>query len=311
MHGSFDNHGQRSGWALAATSAAISVALILIVAKVIAWSLSGSAAILGSLADSSLDLVGSVLAFAGVKWASEPADEEHRFGHNKAEAMAGLAQVILISASALYVLKESIQSLLAPVPLAAEGVALGVMSLSLILSVGLIAFQTFAMRKSGSLAVEGDRAHYIGDVVANGGTLLAVFLAVKFQWLAADAIAGLAAAVFLATSAWSIGRRVIPQLMDEELSAEERQHIIRIVTEDPEVLGFHALRTRMAGHRVYIQLHLEMNPELKLRDAHTIAERVEAQLLGVFPGADIILHQDPHGEDDAHDEMLRDTALAP
>lgn len=266
-----------------------------------AWQLSGSAAILGSLADSGMDLVGSLIAFAGVRWAAEPADHEHRFGHHKAEAMAGLAQVILISGSALFVLKESLVRFASPEPLAAGNLAMGVMALSLLLSIGLIAFQTVAIRKTGSLAVEGDRAHYLGDVVANAGTLLAVILAVQFGWLLADAIAGLAAAAFLGFSAMSIGRKVIPQLMDQELSDKDRDLITGLITKDEDVLGYHALRTRKAGDRVYIQLHLELRPDLTLLMAHEIAERVEASLHTAFPGADIIFHQDPHGEADAHD----------
>ncbi len=288
-------------WALAATGISISVALILIIAKLMAWQLSGSAAILGSLADSGMDLVGSLIAFAGVRWAAEPADHEHRFGHHKAEAMAGLAQVILISGSALFVLKESLVRFASPEPLAAGNLAMGVMALSLLLSIGLIAFQTVAIRKTGSLAVEGDRAHYLGDVVANAGTLLAVILAVQFGWLLADAIAGLAAAAFLGFSAMSIGRKVIPQLMDQELSDKDRDLITGLITKDEDVLGYHALRTRKAGDRVYIQLHLELRPDLTLLMAHEIAERVEASLHTAFPGADIIFHQDPHGEADAHD----------
>ncbi|MCI5047826.1 MAG: cation diffusion facilitator family transporter [Aquisalinus sp.] len=279
----------------------ISVALILIATKLVAWQMSGSAAVLGSLADSALDLIGSGLAFIGVRWASEPADAEHRFGHHKAEAITGLAQAILITGSALFVLNESIQRLIAPEPLAAGNIAIAVMLLSLVLSLGLVTFQTFAMRQSGSVAVEGDRAHYVGDLVANAGALLAIFLSLQTGLLRADAVAGILAAVFLAWSAISITRKVLPQLMDEELSTRDREQIGKIVMAVPGVLGFHHLRTRRAGRRVYIQLHLELRPDIQLRRAHMISESVEAELLTVFPGADILLHQDPYGEADHHD----------
>ncbi|WP_306251154.1 cation diffusion facilitator family transporter [Parvularcula sp. IMCC14364] len=301
MHGSFDHHETGSKWALAATVLSIGVALVLIATKLIAWQLSGSTAILGSLADSALDLIGSGLAFIGVRWAAEPADAEHRFGHHKAEAITGLAQAILITGSALFVLNESIMRLVTPAPLAAGNLAIWVMLLSLVLSTGLVAFQTYALRQSGSIAVEGDRAHYTGDLIANAGALLAIFLSLHFGWLRADAIAGILAAVFLGWSALSISRRVLPQLMDEELSTPERERISQIVMADGDVLGFHHLRTRRAGRRIYIQLHLELRPDIQLRHAHEISERVEAQLHGTFPGADILLHQDPHGEADDHD----------
>ncbi len=291
-----------SKWAVAATSISVVVAVVLIGAKFIAWQMSGSAALLGSLADSILDLIGSLVAFAGVKWASEPADAEHRFGHYKAEAIAGLAQVILILGSAIFVLRESVLRLLEPTPLAAGEVAIGVMILSLVLSLGLVAFQSFALRRSGSLAVEGDRAHYTGDIIANAGTLIAIVLSVQLGWFQADAIAGILAAAFLGWSAFEVGRKAVPQLMDEELSEVERRQIIDIVMADDEVHGYHALRTRQAGNKIYIQLHLELEPDISLLQAHEIAERVEDQLFKAFPAADIILHQDPHGEDDKHDE---------
>ena len=301
MHGSFEHHEAGNKWALAATVMSISVALILIATKLVAWQMSGSAAVLGSLADSALDLIGSGLAFIGVRWAADQADAEHRFGHHKAEAITGLAQAILITGSALFVLNESIQRLIAPEPLAAGNIAIAVMLLSLVLSLGLVAFQTFAMRQSGSVAVEGDRAHYVGDLVANAGALLAIFLSLQTGLLRADAVAGILAAVFLAWSAISITRKVLPQLMDEELSTRDREQIGKIVMAVPDVLGFHHLRTRRAGRRIYIQLHLELRPDIQLRRAHMISESVEADLLSAFPGADILLHQDPYGEADHHD----------
>ncbi|WP_155141058.1 cation diffusion facilitator family transporter [Aquisalinus luteolus] len=304
MHGSFQQvEKDRSRWAMAAAGLSVAVALTLIVAKLVAWIMSGSTAVLGSLADSSLDLIGSLVAFVGVRWASEPPDAEHRFGHGKAEAVSSLTQIVLISGSALFVAYESVKRLIDPEPLQNGGVAMGVMALSLTLSIGLVAFQSLAIRKSGSLAVEGDQAHYTGDIIANGGTLVAVFLAVQFGWLRADAIAGLAAALFLAHAAWSIGRRALPQLMDEELPKSQRARIAEIVHADEGVIDFHALRTRRAGQRKYIQMHLDLDPDLTLRDAHAITDRVELALHEAFPGADIILHMDPHGESEPHDKF--------
>lgn len=290
-------------WAKGAATLSVAVALTLVISKLVAWTLSGSTAVLGSLADSGLDLIGSAVAFLGVRWASEPPDAEHRFGHGKAEAVSSLTQIVLISGSALFVLYESIRQLISPEPLSNGGVAMGVMALSLTLSVILISVQTIAMKKSGSLAIEGDRAHYLGDVIANAGTLVAVFLAVSVGWVRADALAGILAAVFLGHAAWSIGKRAMPQLMDEELTPALREKIIAIVRADPDVMGFHALRTRRAGDRKYIQMHIELDPELTLRDAHVIADRVELALYEAFPDADIILHQDPYGDSEPHDRF--------
>ena len=288
-------------WALAATGLSVVVASILIVAKLLGWAVTGSAAVLGSLADSALDLIGSGVALMGVRWAAQPADAEHRFGHDKAEAISSLTQIVLITGSACYVLYESVSRLFAPEPISQGNVALGVMGLSLALSIGLVSFQTLAIRKTGSLAVEGDRAHYAGDLLANAGALVAVVLAVELGWLRADALAGLAAGLFLIWAAFSIGRRAVPQLMDEELSSATRERILAIVRADPDIRGAHALRTRLAGDRRHIQMHIELDGDLTLRESHVITDRVEVALYRAFPGADVILHQDPYGESEPHD----------
>ncbi|MEM6901076.1 MAG: cation diffusion facilitator family transporter, partial [Pseudomonadota bacterium] len=177
-------------WARTATLAAILVAATLCIAKIIAWLMTGSAAVLGSLADSGLDLFGSVVAAGAVRYASLPADENHRFGHQKVEALTALGQVALIAASATLVSWESVQRLISPEPIDQPLIALGVLALSLAMTVGLVIFQTLALKRSGSLIVKGDRAHYIGDVIANGGALIAVAVGVYFAFPRADAIAG-------------------------------------------------------------------------------------------------------------------------
>jgi ferrous-iron efflux pump FieF len=306
MHGSFDiSEARKSRWAITATGLAVGVALTLIVGKFIAWQFSGSTALLGSLADSALDLLGSIVAFVGVRWAAEPADQDHRFGHHKAEAIASLLQVVLIAVSAIYISIESITRFLEPVSLNNGPLAMGVMLGSMILSAGLVAFQTLAYHKSGSLAVRGDRAHYASDLIANTGTLLALFLVYQFGVLRADAVAGFLAAAFLLHAAWGVGRQAVPQLMDQEAGEDIRQEIMSIVGTDPEVVGIHALRTRVAGRRLYIQMHVEMDPEITLEHAHEISDRVESALLKHFPGADILLHQDPAGKAEHHDAFGR------
>ncbi len=285
-----------------ATVVSIIVAVALIIAKLVVWRMSGSMAVLGSLVDSGMDLIASVIAFAGVRVAAEPADAQHRFGHQKAEPVAAMAQTGLITLSALFVLYESVQRFTSPQPLEYGNLALGVMVLSLVLTLALVGFQSFVLNRAESLAVDGDRAHYIGDILANIGAIVAIFLSIQFGWHHADAIAGIIAGVFLLYAAFSIYRRAVPQLMDEELSPEERSKIDQIVMADKETLGLHALRTRKAGEQIYIQLHLELDPDMTLREAHVIADRVEDELRAEFPGADVMVHQDPHGDVEPHDE---------
>jgi ferrous-iron efflux pump FieF len=289
-----------SRWAKLATSASICVALTLCLAKAVVWQRTGSAAILGSLADSVLDLVSSAIAFIGVRMAATPPDANHRFGHDKAEAVSSLVQLVLISGSVVFVLVESLRQITSPEPLRNAGEGMAVMTLSIVLTGCLVAFQTFAVRRSGSLATRSDRAHYMGDFLANAGALIAVFLAARFGLIWIDGLAGIVAAMFLGWSVFEIGKHALPQLMDEELPDTDREAILALVREDAEVRGVHALRTRAAGRRRYIQMHLELDPDLPLRAAHRIADRVERRLHEAFPQADVILHQDPHGLREPH-----------
>lgn len=282
---------------MAGTAAALGVALGLVVAKLIAWRVTGSAAVLGSFADSLLDVLGSGVAVAAVRYAARPADDDHRFGHQKAEALSALVQSLVITGSALFVAYESVQRLILPEPLAQPQVAVWVLAGAAAVTVALVAFQTLAVRRSGSLVVEGDRAHYAGDVIANLGALVAVLLSARFGFLRADAIAGLLAAAFLLNSVRQIVTRALPQVMDQELPEAERERVLAILHESPDIRGFHDLRTRRAGRRRYIQVHLELDPEMTLRCAHVIADMVEKRLREAFPETDVICHQDLAGQE--------------
>ena len=297
MDTNLDRTESGNAWARASTAAAVLVAVALVAAKAFGYWTTGSVALLGSLADSALDLLGSAAAFFAVRYAAKPADDEHRFGHQKAEALSALGQSFLISASALFLAVESIERLIAPEPVRQAGIALSVLALSLIATIALVALQTLAMRRSGSLIVEGDRAHYLGDVIAQGGALIAIALSSQLGFLRADALAGLVAAGFLAWSVRELIGKALPQVMDEELPDHERQKIINLLDQEPEASGYHHLRTRRSGGRRFVQLHLDLNPEMKLRDAHAIADRVEKKIASAFPDVDVIVHQDPAEED--------------
>ena len=283
-------------WARIATLIAVCAAFSLAGIKLIAWLVTGSAAVLGSLADSSIDLFGSVVAAGAVRYAALPPDDNHRFGHQKAEALTALGQTALIAASATLVTWESVQRLLNPEPLERPAVAIAALATSLLVTLGLVAFQTLAIRRSGSLVIQGDRAHYLGDVIANSGALAAVVIGVYFAFPQADALAGLVAAVFLMIAGWQVATQAIPQLMDEELPEEDHALIEQILTEDAGVLDYHALRTRRAGGRRFIQVDIQIDPELSFRAAHEISDRVELAIERVFPDADVIVHADPAGE---------------
>ncbi len=283
-------------WARTATLVAILVAGALCVAKLAAWLITGSAAVLGSLADSGLDLFGSVVAAGAVRYAAMPPDHNHRFGHQKAEALTSLGQVALIAASAALVCWESAQRLVTPKPVDEPAFAIGVLALSLSMTLGLVAFQTLALKRSGSLIIEADRAHYLGDVVANGGALAAVAVGVYFSFPQADALAGFIGAAFLLAAGWQVAKQAIPQLMDEELPDADQAVLKAILASDADILDFHALRTRRAGERRFIQVDVQINPDMSFRAAHDITDRIELAIEQAFPDADVIVHPDPAGE---------------
>jgi ferrous-iron efflux pump FieF len=284
-------------WARAATLTAILAAIMLVGLKGFAWLMTGSAAVLGSLADSGLDLFASLVAAGAVRYAALPPDDNHRFGHEKAEALTSLAQVALIAASAALVAWESFGRLLNPEPIQRPAYAIAVLVVSLIVTLALVSFQSMAIKRSGSLIIEGDRAHYASDLIANGGALVAVIVSAYFAFPQADSIAGLLAALFLAVAGWQVARKAIPQLMDEELPEAERAKIHELLDADPDVLGYHALRTRRAGGSRFIQVDIQLDPNLSFRAAHAISDRIELAIETALPFADVIVHPDPAGED--------------
>lgn len=283
-----------------ATMLSVGVASILVIAKLAGWWASGSIALLASFFDSLLDLAASVTAFLAVRYAARPADNEHRFGHGKAEAFSSLLQSVLVAASALFLFVEGTRRLIDPQPVEAGGWALAVMALSLVLTVALIRMQTLVIRRTGSIAVTGDRAHYSADLLSNlavmGGIALAVFAGLD----RADPILALFVGVLLARSAFGLGRESVNQLLDRELPDATRAHIEALLTDDPRVLGIHELRTRAAGPLIHIQVHMDLDPYQPLKDAHEVVVDAENRVLAHYPAADLLIHSDPKGYGEEH-----------
>ena len=269
------------------------VAVSLVAAKLWAWLASGSVGVLASLADSSLDLLASMIAATGVWFSARPADDNHRFGHEKGEAAAALVQAVLIGVSVIFIATETINAFLAPEPLTAEGVAMLVMAGSLAATIILVSIQTIALRRDASLAVEADRAHYVGDILSQGGVLAALAATTYLGAPRLDAIAGAAVGVMLAIAAATIARKALRDLLDEELPDAERDAICKAARGASKALGAHDLRTRRAGERLFVQLHLDLPAEMALREAHAAGERARAAILKLHPGADVIIHHDP------------------
>jgi ferrous-iron efflux pump FieF len=278
-----------------AAMASVGVSLFLVAIKTFAYFASHSVAMLASLADSALDLFTAGLNLFAIHEALAPADKEHRFGHGKAEPLAGLAQGAFITASALFLVIQAVQRLINPQPVEHGLEALIVMLVSIVMAIGLILYERNVVQKTGSLAVSADQTHYIGDLVTNIGVVIAILLTAGVGWLLADPIIALLVAAVLVGSAWLVFRQSLDQLMDHELPDDERQKIIGIIRAHPEVISLHDLRTRAAGLYTFIQVHIELDPEMTLSRAHAVSDAVESELCAAFNKAEVIIHQDPAG----------------
>ena len=276
------------------------MAVILVVLKLLVWMVSGSIALLASLADSGLDVVAATATFLAVRYAAAPPDREHRYGHGKAEAFASLLQAGLVFASAALVGQEAISHLITPKPIAAEGLAMGVMGVSTALTVALVWGQTRVLNRARSVAVSGDRTHYLVDVASNVAAFGGIGLAAALHAPRIDAAAGLLVTATLVWGAVKVFQDSASQLMDRELPDAARAEIVRRMTADPKVRGVHQLRTRASGPYVHIQMHADLDPGLSLEEAHEVVVEAENRVLAAFPAADIIIHPDPEDRAEAH-----------
>jgi ferrous-iron efflux pump FieF len=277
-----------------ASAAALTIALGLALAKAIAWWMSGSVSLLAGLTDSLLDSAASLLNLLAVHYALRPADDDHRYGHGKAEALAGLGQSLFIGVSAILVGVQGVNRLLHPEPLGAQGLGIAVMLLSLALTAALLVFQQHVVKVTGSTAIRADSLHYRSDLLLNSSILLALVLA-GFGWHQLDPLFGIGIAFYILWSSWTIAREAIAVLMDTELSVEitERMHLLACAV--PGILGAHDLRTRMSGTRWFVQLHVELPDAMELSRVHRLCDEVEDAIHAEFPQAEVLVHPDPQG----------------
>ena len=289
-----------------AAFASIAVALLLVGMKVWAVFSTGSTAMLGSLADTTLDLVASLATLAGVWVAAQPDDENHRFGHGKAEALAAMFQVVLISISALSLAFRAVNQWIAGArPEGAEG-GIVVSVIAMVATVALLAWQRYVIRKTKSLAISTDHVHYQSDILLNLAVIAALALDQYAGIAGADPFFGLAIALWLGWGAWGASQQAIEQLMDHEWPEERRQAFLEAVARHPEIKGLHDLRTRTSGDRDFVQFHLAINGDMTVRQAHVVMDEVEAILRKEFPGVEILIHPDPEGHVDPTDLSSQD-----
>jgi ferrous-iron efflux pump FieF len=275
-----------------ATTASVATALLLIVGKAVAWLLTGSISVLASLVDSLMDAAASLINLVAVRVALQPPDEEHRFGHGKVEPLAALAQAAFIAGSAVFLMLHAIDRLMHPRPVEDVAVGLIVMGFAVAATAALLLIQRHVIRRTRSTIVRADSLHYTTDLLTNLGTIAALALT-HFGWMALDPLFGILVAIYICYGAWHIGHDAFHQLIDRELPDEVRARVKQLARAEPLVRGLHDLRTRQSGAMEIIQLHLELDANLTLGEAHAATERVEQAIREAFPLADVIIHQDP------------------
>ncbi len=276
-----------------ATYASTSVALVLIAAKLFAWSASGSVSLLATLIDSMLDALASIINLIAVRHALTPADKEHRFGHGKAEALAGLSQSMFIAGSAGFLLFEAAQRVINPVKVESIQLGIVVMVISIVATLLLLSFQQHVIRKTNSTAIRADALHYRTDLMVNGSVIVALLLVSIGGWPGFDGLFAGVIGIYILYSAREIIITSYDHLMDRELPDADRDKIKALVLAHPSTRGLHDLRSRHSGTMTFIQLHLELDDDLSLLAAHKISDEVEALILTAFPGSEIIIHIDP------------------
>ncbi|MGH6785627.1 MAG: cation diffusion facilitator family transporter [Novosphingobium sp.] len=292
-----------------AAFASVAVALLLVGLKAwAAWS-TGSTAMLGSLADTALDLVASLATLAGVWIAAMPADDDHRFGHGKAEALAALLQVVLIALSALVLAFRGVTQLLAGARTEAANEGIAVSLAAMAATVLLLVWQRHVIARTGSLAIATDHVHYQSDLLLNLAVIAALALDQYAGWGRADPLFGLAIAAWLGWNAWRASQAAVDQLMDKEWPEEKKARFLAVVARDPELKGLHDLRTRTSGDRDFVQFHVWVDPDMSVRAAHDVMDAVEARLMREFPGVEVLIHPDPEGHFDGASESAAEVDL--
>ena len=280
-----------------ATHASVIAGSFLAAIKLVAYIFTGSVAMLSSLVDSLLDVVASTINLYAVRQALVPADKEHRFGHGKAESLAGVAQSAFITGSALFLCFEAVNRIINPSEIAHGVMGIAVMVISIIITAGLVLYQRYVIRKTGSMAISADSLHYFTDLLVNLCVIIAISFSYYLGWILADPVIALGIAIYIMYGAWGIASACLDQLMDRELPDAAREKIRQIAKSHTGVKDIHELRSRSSGRDIFIQLHLEMDKDLKLETAHQIADEVEKKICKEFPNAEVLIHEDPENDE--------------
>ena len=289
-----------------AALASVTLALILLIAKSWAAYRTGSTAMLGSLVDTALDVIASLTTLVGVRIAAMPADHDHRFGHGKAEALVALAQIVLITVSAVGIAWRAVDRLINGAQTEAMGDGIAVSLLAIVFTFVLLWYQRQVIARTGSVAIKTDNVHYKSDLMLNGAVIVALVLDQAFHIAGADALFGIAIALWLSWGAFRASKEAVNQLMDREWPEEERQAFLDAAAAYPELQGLHDLRTRKSGTLRFVQFHVWVPADWTVQEAHDRLDRVEEELQHRFPGTEILIHVDPEGQTDRETLLSQD-----
>ena len=288
-----------------ASYASIAAGLAIFAIKCVGWTESDSVSLFASLIDSLLDITSAFLNAIAIQIALSPADDNHRFGHNKVQDLAVFAQAVFFIGSGGLTLFVSIKQLHKGHVIQNYESGLISMVLCLVIGFALLVYQTYVIRKTDSQIIKADKIHYISDCASNIAVIISIAGSHYFQKL--DSIFGILISGYIIFSAIEIMRGAVKNLIDEEFSKEDKEKVLQILKNNKDILGVHDLKTRHAGNKAFIQLHIDLNPSISLIDAHYISEKLSEDLLKAFPNGEVIIHQDPLGFDDVveHRENIR------
>ncbi len=291
-------------FAIRAALASVGMASFLLVLKSYAAWATGSVAMLGSLADTGLDLLASLVTLYGVKLAAEPADHDHRFGHGKAEALAALFQVALITLSAAGIAWRAVLRLTDKTPTQEAEYGIGVSVIAILATFALLAYQRSVIRRTGSVAIMADNVHYESDLFLNLSVIAAIVLDQFLGLRGADPVFGIIIAGWLAWGAFKASSNAIDQLMDKEWSEEQRARFLDVAARHPELKGIHDFRTRRSGSHEFAQFHMYIAPDMTVSQAHDVVEAIENDLRAAFPKVEVLIHLDPDGHIDTDNPLV-------
>jgi ferrous-iron efflux pump FieF len=294
------NHHHESHGNLTAKAAiaSVSMALFLLALKIYAAAETGSVALLGSLADTGFDVLASLLTLFSVRYAARPADDNHRFGHGKAEALSALIQVILVTVSAILIGWRAIVRFGDRAPTSHPEMGIGVSIIAIVATLGLLAYQRHVVKKTGSVAIHADHVHYQSDLLLNVAVIIAIILDTMLNVRGADPLFGIGIALWLLWGAYKAAQMALDQLLDREWPQEKRQRFLDVAMRHPELKGIHDMRTRSSGAHDFCQFHVWVDPNMTVSQAHKIMDEVEEALMREFPGVEVLIHPDPDGHKD-------------